>query len=82
MMTFAVLGGIFLNIGAYLTYKGLIFRAVMVYLVADVCWVLMAYERQDWLGMVFIVVGIVFGLLAFAKMRSGNMEKELKKEQI
>jgi len=82
MMTFAVLGGILLNIGAYLTYKGLIFRAVMVYLVADVCWVLMAYERQDWLGMVFIVVGIVFGLLAFAKMRSGNMEKELKKEQI
>ncbi|RLA72334.1 MAG: hypothetical protein DRG24_03275 [Epsilonproteobacteria bacterium] len=81
-MTFAVLGGIFLNIGAFLTYKGMIFRAVWAYLIADIFWVLMAWERQDWVGMVFIISGITFALLAFLKMHSGEMEKELKKEKI
>lgn len=77
MVSFAIVGGILLNIGAYLTYKGLIFRAVIVYLVADLCWVLMAWEREEWIGMFFIVTGVVFGLLAFVKMRSGEMDKEL-----
>ena len=80
MMTFAVLGGIFLNIGAYLTYRGMIFRAVWAYLIADAFWVLMAWERQDWMGMVFIISGIIFALLAFFKMHRGEMEKELKKQ--
>jgi len=79
-MSFAVLGGIFLNIGAYLTYKGMIFRAIWSYLIADIFWVLMAFERQDWTGMVFIISGITFGVLAFIQMHRGVMEKELKKE--
>jgi hypothetical protein len=77
MITFAIFGGIMLNVGAFLTYKGMIFRAVFVYLVADLCWVAMAYERGDWMGMCFIVSGMTFGLLAYAKMRSGRMEKIL-----
>jgi len=76
-MSFAILGGIFLNIGAFLTYKGKIYEAVMVYLAADLCWVVMAYLREDWLGALFIVVGTVFGLMAFLKMRKGDMQKNL-----
>ena len=76
-MTLAVIGGILLNIGAYLTYKGMIFRAVILYLIADICWVAMAYERQDWLGVGFIALGVIFGLLSFVKMHNGTMEKEL-----
>jgi hypothetical protein len=76
-MSFAILGGILLNIGAYLTYKGMIFRAVFIYLVADLCWVIMAYERDDYLGMIFIFIGIIFGILAYWKMKSGKMQKEL-----
>ena len=81
-MSFAILGGILLNIGAFFTYKGMIFRAVFVYLAADLCWVIMAYERDDYLGMFFIFIGIIFGILAYWKMKSGKMQKELKQDDI
>ncbi|MDH4943561.1 hypothetical protein [Sulfurimonas sp. C5] len=79
-MSFAVLGGIFLNIGAFLTFQGKIFQAVIVYLFADLCWVIMAYERDDFWGIVSITIGVVFGLLAFYKMKIGVLKKTLKKE--
>ncbi len=79
-MSFAVLGGILLNIGAYLTYKGQIFRAVIVYLFADICWIIMAYEKDDLLGAVFIIVGTLLGFLAYLKMQNGQMRKTLNKE--
>lgn len=80
MISFAVIGGIFLNIGAYLTFKGKIYESVFAFLLADLCWVIMAYERGDYLGMFFITVGVTFGVLAFAKMQSGKMKKNLNKE--
>jgi len=79
-MSFAVLGGILLNIGAFLTFKGKIYEAVIVYLFADVCWIIMAYEREDLWGVLSIVIGVTFGFLAFLKMRSGEMKKSIKKE--
>ena len=81
MMTFAIAGGVLLNVGAFLTYRGKIYEAVAVYLVADLCWVAMAWERGDGPGMVFIGVGILFGLLAFVKMQRGRMEKSLNREE-
>ena len=81
-MTFAVLGGVLLNVGAYLTFKGQIFRAVMVYLFADLCWIIMAFERDDYLGVFFIVVGVIFGFLAFMKMKNGEMDKSLKSNKL
>lgn len=80
-MTFALLGGILLNIGAYLTFKGKIYESVFAFLLADICWVIMAYERDDYLGMVFIIIGVIFGLLAFLKMQNGQMNKSLNKEE-
>jgi hypothetical protein len=80
-MSFAVLGGIFLNIGAYLTFKGRIFQAVIAYLLADICWVVMAYERDDFWGIISITVGVIFGLLAFYKMKIGVLRKTLEKEE-
>jgi len=80
-MTFAVLGGLLLNVGAFLTFKGQIFRAVIIYLFADLCWIIMAYERDDYLGVIFIIVGVVFGFLAFMKMKNGEMKKTLHKEK-
>ncbi len=81
-MSFAILGGVLLNIGAFLTFKGMIFRAVFIYLIADLCWVIMAYERNDYWGMFFILIGMLFGLLAYWKMKSGKMQKELHKNDI
>ena len=81
MISFAVIGGIFLNIGAFLTFKGKIYEAVGVYLIADVCWIVMAYERDDLWGMGSILIGVTFGLLAFLKMNSGKMSKSINKIQ-
>ncbi|MEA1919179.1 MAG: hypothetical protein U9N52_05015 [Campylobacterota bacterium] len=81
-MTFAILGGLLLNIGAFLTFKGMIFKAVLVYLIADLCWVIMAYKNDDYYGMFFIFIGMVFGFLAYRKMQSGKMQKELKTNDI
>lgn len=77
MISFAIIGGILLNIGAYLTYKGRIYKAVTVYLFADVCWIAMAYEREDFFGMLSIIIGVTFGFLAFLKMKNGKMNKDL-----
>lgn len=80
-MTFAILGGLLLNIGAFLTYKGKIYQAVIVYLFADVCWIIMAYEKNDYVGAIFIITGTLFGFLAYMKMKRGEMKKTLNKEK-
>jgi len=76
-MSFAVIGGLLLNIGAYLTFKGKIYEAVAVYLFADICWIVMAWQRDDFWGMTSIFIGVTFGLLAFLKMKRGDMNKNL-----
>jgi len=81
MPSFAILGGILLNVGAFLTYRGRIFEAVWAYLAADLCWIAMAWQRGDGWGMFFIAVGIGFGLLAFRRMHRGDMEKSLNKDE-
>lgn len=81
MISYAVLGGILLNIGAYLTYKGKIYQAVIVYLFADLCWMIMAYVRDDYIGAFFIITGTTFGFLAYLKMKNGKMNKTLNKEK-
>jgi hypothetical protein len=81
MISFAVIGGLFLNIGAYLTFRGKIYEAVAVYFFADICWIFMAYEKDDFLGIASIIVGVSFGLLAFLKMRNGKMKKNINIEE-
>ena len=77
MFSFAILGGILLNIGAYLTYEGKIYQSVIVYLFADICWIIMAFEKDDMIGAFLIVIGTIFGFLAYLKMRDGEMQKNL-----
>jgi len=79
-MSFAIIGGILLNIGAFLTYKGKIYQAVIVYIFADVCWIIMAFEKGDILGSGFIILGTIFGFLAYIKMKNGSMNKSLNKD--
>lgn len=80
-MSFAILGGILLNVGAYLTFKGKIYQAVIVYLFADLCWVVMAYQRDDFWGVASISLGVIFAFLAFAKMKRGDMNKSLNRNE-
>ncbi|MBU1990942.1 hypothetical protein KJ691_09360 [bacterium] len=80
-MSYALIGGILLNIGAYLTFRGKIYQAVIVYLFADICWIIMAYQKNDYMGAFFIITGTLFGFLAFMKMKNGEMNKTLNKEE-
>ncbi len=80
MFSFAILGGILLNIGAYLTYKGKIYQAVIVYMFADICWIVMAFQKDDMVGTGFIVVGTILGFLAYLKMKDGGMSKSLNED--
>ena len=79
-MSYAVIGGILLNVGAFLTFRGKIYQAVIVYLFADICWIIMAYQRDDFWGMLSIILGVTFGVLAFLKMKNGEMNKTLHKD--
>ena len=80
-MSFAILGGVLLNMGAFLTYKGKIYQAVIIYLFADMCWIIMAYEKNDFIGAFFIITGTLFGFLAYLKMKNGEMKKTLNKDE-
>jgi len=77
MFSIAVIGGILLNVGAFFTMKGWIYRSVSVYIIADICWVVLAYENGDMLGMGFIIVGTLLGMIALFKMYKGMMHKNL-----
>ena len=74
----SVLGGLLLIIGAYFVYRGEIFTSVLIYFIADVCWCFLAYQNKDYLGIVFIAVGMLLGLGAFVNMNSGVLRKTLK----
>ncbi len=80
VISFAIIGGILLNIGAFLTFRGKIYQAVVVYIAADICWVVLAYQHNDWWGVLLIAIGTMFGFLAFVKMQQGVMHKTLTKD--
>lgn len=81
MFSLAILGGVLLNVGAFLMFRGLAFQAIIVYLFADICWVIMAVQKDDYIGAVFIASGMLLGFLAYLKMRSGKMHKNLNKPE-
>ena len=76
-MTALTLGWIVLIYGAFLNYKGQIFLAVGSFIAADFCWIWNAWEYGDIKGIIFISMGIFFGLLATFKMGTGKMEKDI-----
>lgn len=71
------LGGVFLIIGAYYVYKGNILYSVRLYFIADCMWVIIAIQSGDIFGGCVIIIGMLFGLLAFLKMNFGVMRKNL-----
>lgn len=81
MFSLAVLGGILLNVGAFLMFRGLAFQAIVVYLFADICWIVMALQKDDYIGALFISSGMILGFLAYWKMRTGKMHKTLNKTE-
>lgn len=77
-ITAGILGGLLMNIGAYFTFKGDIFKSIMCYLVADCMWMWLSYNSGDNIGTLLIGVGMAFGLGAYYKMHTGKLRKDLK----
>lgn len=73
----SLLGGLLLCLGAFFTMRGKVYQAVSTYLIADVCWIIMAIQAGNVLGSTFVIIGTIMGLIAFLKMRLGVMDKEL-----
>ena len=78
-MSAAVVGGILMIIGSFLTYKGMIFQSVFAYLIADFIWAFIAFNAGDIFGAITITLGTFFGILTFLKMHKGEFVKHLKK---
>lgn len=76
-MSFATIGGILLIIGAFFTYKGNIHKSVMIYMLADIIWIILGIMSGDYIGALLIFIGAVLGLLAWMKMNSGIFNKTL-----
>lgn len=77
MITIATIGGLLLCTGAFLSFKGKVYQAVATYLFADLCWIWLSYDKGDYQGLVFIIIGTLLGVAAFVKMYLGIMRKDL-----
>lgn len=76
-MSIAILGGLCLIVGAWFTYTGNVFRAVGVYIIADVVWITMAFVSGDVIGGTLTVIGTILGIGAFYKMQVGKFRKTI-----
>jgi len=78
-MSLAVIGGIFMIVGSFLMYRGQAFQSVLMYLIADIIWAIIAFNSGDIFGCIVIITGTFFGILTFIKMNRGEFVKHLKK---
>ena len=75
------LGGFLLMLGAVYVYFGKIFYSIMVYTIADVCWLVNAYQRGDEFGALTVTIGILVGTVVVYKMQVGKFRKSIRKDK-
>ena len=78
-MTVATIGGLLLIVAAFFTYKGKIFESIIIYFLADVCWLIISLNNNDYLGSSLVLVGMLLGIGVFIKMNTGIFVKNLEK---
>lgn len=79
-MSPATIGGVLLIIASWYTYKGNIFLSIILYFLADVCWLTIALSTGDYFGAALVAIGMILGVGVFMKMNAGVFVKNLKKE--
>ncbi|MGE8450999.1 MAG: hypothetical protein ACN6OP_10365 [Pseudomonadales bacterium] len=77
MLDAATIGGVLLVLGASMTMMGNVYRAVLLYIVADFCWLYMAYTAGNTWGLVTVTAGTIMGFIAFLKMHRGHFLKSI-----
>jgi hypothetical protein len=80
---FAFIGGLLLLIGAILISEyGKIYLASVLYLLADICWIIIAFKNsglQFESGVIMVILGTLFGLRTFIKMHKNIYHRNLHK---
>jgi len=75
------LGGFLLMLGAVYVYFGKIFYSIMVYTIADVCWLVNAYQHGDEFGALTVIIGILVGTIVVYKIQVGEFRKSIRKDE-
>lgn len=74
--------GILFTLGAIvISETGKIFIGSIIYLSADLVYLVYAYILGDTLGMIFLLSGLLFGIRTLIKMNAGIFNKTLHKER-
>ena len=73
----SIIGGVLMIFGAFFMFKGLVYYASMMYLVADVCWILLSVRDSDVVGTIFIIIGTILGILTFLKLHYNILLKDI-----
>ena len=79
-LSVATTGAIILLMGIFYYYYGYILYSTIFYIMADLCWAIMAYDAKDIIGMICIVLSIIIGTLVVIKMNKGIFVKTLFKD--
>lgn len=66
-------------LGAAYVYIGNIFYSILTYTVADMCWLVNAYNNGDTFGSLTVTVGILVGSAVVYKMQIGKFRKSIRK---
>ena len=74
----ATIGGIFIISGSVNLYRGNMLLSTLSYLIADVMWILLAYQAGNFFGMFTLGVGMLFVAGVYYKMQTGKFVKDLK----
>ena len=77
---YPLIGGILLIVGALLISEfGKIYIASIPYLLADICWIMTAYQNDNniTVGVMMVIIGTILGLRTFLKMHNNIYHKDL-----
>lgn len=79
-LSVATTGALILLMGIFYYYYGYVLYSTIFYIMADLCWALMAYDAKDTIGMICIVLSIIVGTLVVIKINKGVFVKTLFKD--
>jgi len=79
MLTVVTIGGFLLIFGAIFMYFGKVYYSAWMYVFADICWVINAFQRGDTFGSIVVLTGLILGSLTMYKMHVGIFHKQITK---
>jgi hypothetical protein len=79
MIDLPIIGGILLIVGAILiSEKGDMYLGSIMYILADICWIFIAYQNEGFkLGTFLVMVGAIFGVRTFYKLHYNKFHRNL-----